>query len=352
MGGLNESAGGSPDPIDDEFKFHVAACAAELERAGRSPEDARSEAERRFGPSAVHHRACRREAPEERMERVMRWTLATIAVVLAVATATLGTVAWKQSRQLVELGREPAAETIADAATRLPPGTGWVSIEGDGLPPRCIGIDLGESGLIFRGANRIVYDSGASTDVVPFRITVVPRKPSVDRLKEWRDAGKAVVQVDGLEAVTYVRDPRTWSGPDFPLMSGDRIIVSHEADGIADSVGAKPVDACVAAPAIPYWLDGDVPRPGVYEGGPKMGLMQLVTIAGGYTGPAGSRVEIRVRPREQRIERAQAWLQAGGRVDDADGIPTLVHQGPTAATCWNGAPAIVPGDVVTVRAAR
>jgi hypothetical protein len=317
MGDVNGTPGAGPDPIDEEFEFHLAACAAELERRGLSPGEARAEAERRFGHQGVHQRACRREAPEERMGRVLQVAMVATIVALAGTTATLGFVAWRQSRELVELARkDAAAPATLVAVPAVDPVAGWASVEdGSGRIHRFV---LQTDAYLT--ANGLVRGYGAGQDGKPFRITVVPTTPRAGRLTPWKLSGKAVVLVDGLEAVTYVRDPRApRSECDFPVMSGDRIIVSPERAG----PGVRPT-----AMQLPtYTIAGEVRNPAQFNGEVDVDLAQLVTLAGGYTGPAGSTVEVRIVPRVRAAERARQWAQGGGQVVESPTGPTIIHRG-------------------------
>lgn len=339
MGPVNGGAGDGPNPIDEEFEFHLSACAAELERTGLSPGEARAEAERRFGRPDVHHRACRREAPEERMGRVMRWTLAATIVVLAGATVTLGTVAWRQSRELADLSRKEAAASPAMLRESAPPPLeNWATYEdGTGRVNR---FTLVPEQL--PTANGVTRSFGAGRDGKPYRITVIPTNPRPRRLDAWKLAGRNVILVDGLEAITYVRDPMTPAGMcDFQLMSGDRIEVSQ--DQLAS------VRKTVAPRLSAYSINGDVRHAGRFSGDQELDLRKLMVLAGGYSGPEGTRVEVRIVPHARIAERVRQWKLAGGRVIDWISGPALVHRGDLRQnTFWEHAPAIEPDDQVTV----
>lgn len=281
------------------------------------------------------------------MERIMRWARAATFVVLLGATCALGFVVWRQALQLQELRGVPASPRAASASTDgSPRAGGWVSIEGHGMEPRCIGLEAGELAT----ANLIALGAGAGRDGATYRITVVPRTPRPDRLVPWRNGGRDVVEVDGREAITYLRDPRTWSADfDFALMSGDRIIVAPEPETANAIAGATDRDLLTPDNWPPILIDGAVRREGVYEGRANLRLAQLLTLAGGYTGASGSLVEVRIQPRRHRLERAQQWLRGGGQVEDTNGRPVLVCRGdPSDLAYWQQAPSIEPGDEIRV----
>ena len=76
--------------VNTESVGMLAQCAAELERSGMSRVEAIAEANRRFGNFDSHFEACRREAPEERMNRAMKIGMVAMTVVLLAAVAAGG----------------------------------------------------------------------------------------------------------------------------------------------------------------------------------------------------------------------------------------------------------------------
>ena len=106
MGELTDSGDSVLDAaseIRQELELHVAQCAAELERSGMSRVEAIAEANRRFGNFDSHFEACRREAPEERMNRAMKIGMVAMTVLLLAAVAYLGAIVAMQRHALNEM---------------------------------------------------------------------------------------------------------------------------------------------------------------------------------------------------------------------------------------------------------
>lgn len=107
--------------IRDELEGHLALAAAELERQGLSPQDARAEAEKRFGDLAAVVAEVERVHLMQRL--VLHWPM---LAALALAVLSLGVVLWQQhvmKRQSESLVARLESRLVAATAAAPPPLT-------------------------------------------------------------------------------------------------------------------------------------------------------------------------------------------------------------------------------------
>ncbi len=240
MGGLNRDLSGThaatPDAIADEFELHVQHCAEALQREGLTPAAARAEAERRFGDTALHLEACRREAPEQRMNVRTRKILFTAAGLQVAAIAVLVTLLWRQGHSIDDFKREvdalraqtrvqaidSAAAQAVQRAIAVTPGTEEPApVHLEGAVPRPGSYNLPEGGAL--KVDRLVRAAGLTDAQVCVR--VLPSRGGDALVQRWKSGGLAV-RMDGPDApCVEVTVDASGAHPPLELRGGELVIV-------------------------------------------------------------------------------------------------------------------------------
>ncbi len=235
MGELTDSRDGALDAASEirrELELHVAQCAAELERSGMPSVKAIAEAHRRFGNFDSHVEACRREAPEERMNRAMKIGVVAMTVVLLATVAYLGALVFMQRNALnemkgfmSELLPEPLEVALAEA--RMAGVAPEASLGGEVAKQGSFAVDPvsgTEAAAFLRSAGIVLEDEFS----LGMRVRIEPRFASSQRTLAWQRQGLPVrFEPDGAPSVTFPLD-RSGSLPGRPIVTpGDRVFLER-----------------------------------------------------------------------------------------------------------------------------
>jgi hypothetical protein len=218
--------------IREEFEFHVARCARELEDSGMPREAAIEEARRRFGDPRQHWDACRREAPEERMRKAMIGGLAVALVVACAAIVVLGYSVMRQGEALARIEEDLAKRGDASATSEPAKSPGVVYLDGAVRRPGVYNLpEVGELTV-----SRLVAAAGGARTGVPFVARLVPQTDSVVRIAQWQGAGGAIETWKGQTCLLIENGLRATAGADPALRAGDMLVVGEvRAEAVSDA---------------------------------------------------------------------------------------------------------------------
>lgn len=215
--------------IREEFEFHVAACAAELERTGWSADAARGEALRRFGRFERYERACRREAPEETMGTKTTVALTVGLVALAGSIVFLARAVTRQGEVVAALEARIAANAARDVDAHLPAAASNSEAEAqqivyiDGAVARPGVYELPRGGVLT--TSRLLIAAGVQP--IDLRVLVMPALDSPTRLAQWKQSGGAVDTRDGQPCMVVERTAREGvMVNDLVLRAGDKLWIA------------------------------------------------------------------------------------------------------------------------------
>lgn len=319
MGEMTDSGNaalGAASEIREELELHVAQCAAELERSGMPRVEAIAEAHRRFGNFDSHVEACRREAPEERMNRAMKIGMAATTVVLLAAVAYLGALVATQRHALNEMKHfisEPSADPIevALAEARMAGAAPEASIAGQVAKPGSFPVDpVGgtDAAAFLRSAGIVLQDELA----LGMRLRIAPRFAASERILAWQREGLPVrFELDGAPSVAFPLD-RSGSPEGRPILApGDRVSLEQSELG---RLGAWS-----------YEMSGDVGIQGTMELPPSTIELRLSMAVELSRPEISGPMKVCLFPGARAPERLRAWEDAGLPISRLPAGPCLSY---------------------------
>ena len=343
MGELTDSGNSSLDAaseIRQELELHVAQCAAELERSGMSRVEAIAEANRRFGNFDSHFEACRREAPEERMNRAMKIGMLAMTVVLLAAVAYLGALVAMQRHALNEMkhfisefSADPVEVALAEArmAGAVPEATLAGQVAKPGMYP--VDPDGGtEAEAFLRSAGILLEDEFA----LGMRLRIAPKFAASERTLAWQRQGLPVrFEIDGSPSVAFPFD-RSGAVRFRPIVTaGDRVSLEQSDTGRRGMWS--------------YEVSGNVRKVGTFELPPSVIELRLSRAVELSEPEVSGPTEVCLFPGARGPERLKAWERAGHPIARLPAGPCLSYVLTGDGSDPGESVIIEPGDRILVQ---